>query len=61
MLVPPKEPEKLADAIAALAADPALCAALSKAGRQRVVDHFRSTLGAGALIKGTRRALRSDH
>jgi len=60
MLVPPKEPERLADAIAALAADPGLCAALSKAGRQKVVDQFRSSLGADALIKGMRRALRSD-
>lgn len=60
MLVPPKEPQMLAEAIAALATDPALCAALSKAGRRRVVDHFRSSLGAEALIQGMRRALTSD-
>lgn len=60
MLVPPKEPEMLADAIAALAGDPALCAALSEAGRRRVVDHFRSSLGAETLIKGARRAITSD-
>ncbi|WP_294608049.1 exopolysaccharide biosynthesis GT4 family glycosyltransferase EpsE [uncultured Roseovarius sp.] len=60
MLVPPKDPERLADSIAALAGDPALCAALSEAGRRRVVDHFRSSLGAETLIKGVRRALTSD-
>jgi glycosyltransferase involved in cell wall biosynthesis len=57
LLVPPKAPEVLADAIAALAADPALCARLSEAGRARVVRDFRSSQGAETLIAGARRAL----
>tara|TARA_R100000789_G_scaffold7758_1_gene11982 strand:- start:452 stop:1669 length:1218 start_codon:yes stop_codon:yes gene_type:complete len=57
LLVPPKAPEVLADAIAALAADPALCARLSEAGRARVVRDFRSSKGAETLIAGARRAL----
>jgi glycosyltransferase involved in cell wall biosynthesis len=57
MLVPPRAPEALADAIAALAADPALCARLSKAGRAHVVAQFRSALGAETLLAGMRRAL----
>ncbi|WP_297772548.1 exopolysaccharide biosynthesis GT4 family glycosyltransferase EpsE [uncultured Roseovarius sp.] len=61
MLVPPKSPEDLADAIAELAADSALCARLSEAGRASIVRDFRSTLGAEALLSGTRRAAgRSD-
>ncbi len=57
ILVPSKSPEALADAISALAADPDLCARLSKAGRARVVRDFRSLQGAETLIAGARRAL----
>jgi glycosyltransferase involved in cell wall biosynthesis len=55
--VPSRSPEVLADAIAALAADPTLCARLSEAARARVVRDFRSAQGAETLIAGARRAL----
>ena len=52
LLVPPKRPDLLADAIAALAADPARLSALSEAGRTRIVSGFSSALGAKTLIDG---------
>lgn len=52
VLVPPKAPEALADAIAALADDPDRAARLSVAGRQRIVAGFHSGRGAEMLIKG---------
>lgn len=50
LLVPPKNPGVLADAIAALAADPQRLAALSQAGRARIVDGFSSARGAHTLL-----------
>lgn len=50
LLVPPRNPETLACAIGELATDPARLAALSKAGRARVVDNFSSARGARTLI-----------
>lgn len=52
LLVPPKRPDLLADAIAALAADPARCLALSNAGRARIVASFSSARGAQTLLDG---------
>jgi len=52
VLVPPKSPEALAHAIAALADDPDRCAQLSVAGRDRIVAGFHSGRGAEMLIKG---------
>jgi glycosyltransferase involved in cell wall biosynthesis len=52
VLVPPKNPEALATAIAALADDPDRCARLSGAGRTRIVEGFHSGRGAEMLIKG---------
>ncbi|MDU8926220.1 exopolysaccharide biosynthesis GT4 family glycosyltransferase EpsE [Alisedimentitalea sp. MJ-SS2] len=52
LLVPPKRPDLLADAIAALANDPTRCLALSKAGRTRIEAGFSSTRGAQTLIAG---------
>lgn len=52
VLVPPKSPEDLARAIAALADDPDRALRLSGAGRQRIVDGFHSGRGAEMLIKG---------
>lgn len=57
LLVSPKSPQGLAEAIATLADDPALCAHLSEAGRARVVQDFRSSQGAETLIAGARRAM----
>ena len=51
-LVPPKSPEALAGAIAALADDPGRAARLSVAGRQRIVAGFHSGRGAEMLIEG---------
>ncbi len=39
-LVPPRDPERLAEAIAELANDPIARAAMGEAGRQRVLEHF---------------------
>ena len=57
LLVSPKSPQVLAEAIATLADDPALCARLSEAGRARVVQDFRSSQGAETLIAGANRAM----
>ncbi|MGD9497696.1 MAG: glycosyltransferase family 4 protein [Armatimonadota bacterium] len=40
LLVPPREPEPLADAIAALLADPARARAMGQAGRRRALELF---------------------
>ena len=51
LLVPPKRPDLLAEAIAALAADPARCLALSAAGRARIESGFTSARGARTLLQ----------
>jgi len=51
VLVAPKDPEALADAIAALADDPDRARRLSQAGRQRIVEGFHSGRGAEGLIR----------
>lgn len=40
LLVPPREPEALAMAIARLASDSSLCRKMGEAGRKRVLEHF---------------------
>ncbi|KPP85339.1 MAG: Glycosyltransferase [Rhodobacteraceae bacterium HLUCCO07] len=50
VLVPHRDPETLACAIAELAADPARLQALSQAGRRRVVENFSSARGARTLV-----------
>jgi len=50
LLVPPKDPDALAVAIKRLAGDPDLAMRLSRAGRQHIVQHFRSGLGAETLV-----------
>ena len=54
LLVPPKKPADLANAIRRLAADPDLALRLSAAGRAHVVANFRSTLGAETLVEEIR-------
>ncbi len=51
ILVEPKSPEILADAVEALIRNPDLAMALSNAGRARIVGKFRSALGAQVLIR----------
>lgn len=52
LLLPPKHPFLLAETIAALAADPARCHALSSAGRDRILAEFSSARGAKTLLTG---------
>ena len=49
VLVPPRDAKALADAVARLASDPDKCRDLSVRGRERIVERFRSTLGAQTL------------
>lgn len=49
LLVPPKRPDLLADALSALACDPERCRALSRAGRERIEEGFSSARGARTL------------
>ena len=51
ILVPPKAPEALADAISDLASDPKKCLGLSAVGRRTVVDRFGAGRGADTLIR----------
>ena len=51
ILVPPRDVAALAEAIRALAADPARAQRLSAAGRARVVSAFHSGIGAETLIR----------
>lgn len=52
VLVPPKSPDRLAEAIANLSSNPSELARLSAAGRAHIVAHFKSSLGAQTLIDG---------
>ena len=51
ILVPPQDPQALADALMQLAADPCRAKRLSRAGRARVVEGFDSRRGADMLIR----------
>ena len=51
VLVQPKDPAALADAIAQLAHDPARAIRLGQAGRARIVAGFHAGLGAETLIR----------
>ncbi|PZQ51718.1 MAG: colanic acid biosynthesis glycosyltransferase WcaL [Rhodovulum sulfidophilum] len=58
VLVPPRDPEALARALAALAADPGRCRELGAAGRARVVAGFDSRLGARLILERAEAAAR---
>ncbi len=51
LLVQPRDPAGLADAIRDLARQPKRAEAMAQAGRARVVDRFRADLGAETLIR----------
>ncbi len=46
LLVPPKDPEALARAIASIHDDPQLATRLGRAGRERIIEHYDSRIGA---------------
>lgn len=48
-MVPPQSPHMLAEAIMAMADDPALCAAMGRAGRARVEEHFAADRVTAAI------------
>jgi colanic acid/amylovoran biosynthesis glycosyltransferase len=50
LLVPPQDPTALAAAITRLTGDPALCARLGTAGRQRIITGFTAGQGAQTLL-----------
>ncbi len=54
VLVPPQNPERLAEKIADIAANPALAKELSRKGRKRIEHHFRASLGAELLARESR-------
>jgi glycosyltransferase involved in cell wall biosynthesis len=49
LLVPPKNPEAIADALERLAAEPGLAERLGAAGRARIVERFDSRIGAAEV------------
>jgi glycosyltransferase involved in cell wall biosynthesis len=51
ILVPPQNPEAMADAISALANDPDTLSRLSAAGRQTIIQRFDSRVGAETLVQ----------
>lgn len=57
VLVPPLDPKALADAIERLSGDAEACAALSVAGRARIVAGYRAEMGAETIRDLTRAAL----
>lgn len=57
MLVPPKSPDQLADAVRKLATDPDKLRRLGIAGRAHVEAHFRASLGAETLAEEIQRGM----
>jgi glycosyltransferase involved in cell wall biosynthesis len=51
LLVPPKDPDALAEAIRKVLSDPALGARLGTAGRKSIVERFDSRIGAATLYE----------
>lgn len=51
LLVPPKSPQELAEAVRRLAHDSDLCTRLSKQGRRRIEERFSSARGARTLLE----------
>jgi glycosyltransferase involved in cell wall biosynthesis len=49
LLVPPEDPEALARALASLARDPTSRAAMGRAGRRRIAEHFGAERGIARL------------
>ena len=56
LLVPPKDPAVLADAVLRIAQDPKLARRLSTTGRARIEREYRASLGAETILQEARRA-----
>jgi len=52
LLVEPRVPEQMTDALLKLAQSPGLCAAMSEAGRRKVETAYHSGLSARAIVDG---------
>jgi glycosyltransferase involved in cell wall biosynthesis len=60
LLVPPRDPRQLADALVRVLRDPQLARRLAEAGRRKIETSFHSGVSAEVLRRGVQRATRSE-
>jgi glycosyltransferase involved in cell wall biosynthesis len=61
LLVPPRSPSRIADAVLRISEDSELAGSLSSAGPKRVLDRFTSDRSAKALVHSILSAVRPTH
>lgn len=60
LLVPPEDPEALAQGLISLLTDPARCREMGAAGRERVLAWFSWEAIAGRMVEGMRRLIQGE-